>query len=208
MSTDYVVYALVDSRSPADIRYIGITNSPRRRIASHISEARRGGERGHKGAWIRSVLAAGATIEMQIVAAHLDRSEAAAMEVKHISDALSGGARLTNTTSGGYGGMAGSTHCEDARRRIGEASSARPRSLETRGRLSATARRLGPQKNSPQGFKGVTYDAQRRKWSARITIDGKRIKLGRFESPDAAARAFDQAAIAAWGEDTFTNFRR
>lgn len=207
-SDTWFVYNLVDSRHPTVVRYIGITNAPRRRIASHLSTARRHAETGHKGAWIRSVLASGAAVIMQIVAEGLSLSEASAFEVKSIADARSSGWRLTNTTLGGHGGWYGASHGETARRAIGSASSARRRTEQTRGRLSATSRMLGPQSNSPTGYKGVTFDAQRSKWSARITIAGQRRKLGRFETPEAAARAFDDAAVEAWGQDTFTNFRR
>lgn len=50
------------------------------------------------------------------------------------------------------------------------------------------------------GFKGVSWQASRGKWYARITIDGKAINLGRYYSLSEAAKAYRRAAIEAWGE--------
>lgn len=205
-SDTWFVYSLADSRSPSLIRYVGITNDPARRLSSHISVAQSGREHGHKSSWIRSVVAGGGDVLIGVLHDKLTHSEASSLEIRIIANMRESGARLTNTTAGGRGGMLGSRHSDSARRCIGEASSARPRTEATRARLSLTFRRSGPQNNSTVGYKGVTEDVERKKWSARVTVNGLRQKLGRFTTPEAAARAYDAAAYAAWGRDCYLNF--
>ncbi|MBR3298936.1 MAG: hypothetical protein IKI64_06990 [Clostridia bacterium] len=57
------------------------------------------------------------------------------------------------------------------------------------------------------GYKGVSYDRGRRKYSARITVDAKNIFLGYFHEPETAAHAYDRAAVLYFGEYARTNFK-
>lgn len=52
--------------------------------------------------------------------------------------------------------------------------------------------------NNQSGYKGVVWDKSR--YVAQITSKGKRIKLGRFECPIEAAKAYNAAAIELHGE--------
>jgi hypothetical protein len=54
------------------------------------------------------------------------------------------------------------------------------------------------------GYRGVTEQRPGR-WQARITISGKRISLGYFESPEEAAFAFNEASIMYLGEKALLN---
>lgn len=49
-------------------------------------------------------------------------------------------------------------------------------------------------------FKGVSWSTTREKWQAYIHYQGKTRYLGRFAEEEAAARAYDAAAVEAWGE--------
>lgn len=53
-------------------------------------------------------------------------------------------------------------------------------------------------------WKGVTK--RRNKWLAQITVDGKNQYLGLFSTPEDAARAYDAAALEAFGEYARGNF--
>lgn len=73
--------------------------------------------------------------------------------------------------------------------------------LATNGQNSAN-RVLGS--DSRSGFKGVSWDAGR--WRARIKVDQQDRHLGRFDIPEAAARAYDRAAREHFGEFAWLNF--
>lgn len=50
------------------------------------------------------------------------------------------------------------------------------------------------------GFRGVHWDKNRLKWEAQIRCGEKRIHLGRFETKAEAAIAYNNAAVAHFGE--------
>ena len=55
-------------------------------------------------------------------------------------------------------------------------------------------------RTNTSGIKGIRYQADRRKWIAMITVEGKQRNLGRFTKKLDAAMAYRRAAIEAWGE--------
>ncbi|MBD9542936.1 hypothetical protein IB276_26170 [Ensifer sp. ENS04] len=96
------------------------------------------------------------------------------------------------------------------RKMLSEISSGKPRSEEVRRRISATttgvpkpdstvaSMRLAQRMKGPRGiYKGVSADGS--KWRAMISIDGHSKRLGMFDTPEQAAVAYDDAALAAWG---------
>lgn len=56
------------------------------------------------------------------------------------------------------------------------------------------------------GFKGVYLRQGRAKWVAQIKHDGRSKHIGTFETPEAAALAYDRAARLAYGEFACVNF--
>jgi len=54
-------------------------------------------------------------------------------------------------------------------------------------------------------YKGVTWDSRASKWSARIQNDGKTHRLGRFNTEEEAAHAYNTAALEAYGPHAYLN---
>lgn len=65
----------------------------------------------------------------------------------------------------------------------------------------------GLRSNNNSGYKGVSWRKQERKWIAQIQANGKRKTIGYFDSAIEAARAYDNAAIEAYGEYARLNFK-
>lgn len=61
-------------------------------------------------------------------------------------------------------------------------------------------------KGSKSGFKGVVYRQDTQKWSASITINRQKRSLGCFDSPEAAALAYDYWALSLFKEFASLNF--
>lgn len=63
-----------------------------------------------------------------------------------------------------------------------------------------------PHRRNPHGLKGIGWDAQRKKWCARICKNYKKIHLGRFDTQEEAYEAYCKAATELHGE--FARFER
>lgn len=64
----------------------------------------------------------------------------------------------------------------------------------------------GPRPKNKTGFRGVSLCAHTGKWRASITLEGRSRNLGRFGTPEDAARAYDAAALAHHNEFARLNF--
>lgn len=67
-------------------------------------------------------------------------------------------------------------------------------------------RNRGPLSTNTSGFKGVSPDKTRGKWRAQIQVDGKVYRLGCYATAEAAALAYDVAAVELHGEFAWLNF--
>jgi hypothetical protein len=63
--------------------------------------------------------------------------------------------------------------------------------LPNRARKSSTLDKA--RKNNTSGYAGVSWNGQRNKWIAHITIGSRRRYIGLFDNPTDAARAIEQA---------------
>jgi len=68
-----------------------------------------------------------------------------------------------------------------------------------------TANQL-PQEGTSSAFKGVSWDRVNRRWLVHVTWDHRQHHVGRFDSEEEAARAYDAAAIGLFGEFAYLNF--
>lgn len=65
---------------------------------------------------------------------------------------------------------------------------------------------MRPRTGCSSKFKGVTWDKVNKRWLVRIQVRGKSRYLGIFKSEEDAARAYDAAALDAWGAYARLNF--
>jgi hypothetical protein len=78
-------------------------------------------------------------------------------------------------------------------------------------RLATDSQNRGNSRNLHGGssqYKGVAWIKSERCWRAYIRVNNKATTLGRFAVEEDAARAYDAAALAAWGEFACPNFPR
>lgn len=61
-------------------------------------------------------------------------------------------------------------------------------------------------KANTSGYKGVCTSRAGKPWRAQITIEGRSRSLGQYNTKEEAARAYDAAAIAHFGEFATLNF--
>jgi len=61
-------------------------------------------------------------------------------------------------------------------------------------------------KDNATGFKGVGFEPRTGRYRSRIRVQRVQRSLGNFLTPEEAARAYDTAAVAAWGEFARINF--
>uniref|UniRef100_A0A6M3KBR1 Putative HNH endonuclease n=1 Tax=viral metagenome TaxID=1070528 RepID=A0A6M3KBR1_9ZZZZ len=60
-------------------------------------------------------------------------------------------------------------------------------------------------KNNASGFRGVHFEKFTQRWRAQIQVEGVHIKLGRFSTPELAAREYNSAATEFFGEFAVLN---
>lgn len=68
---------------------------------------------------------------------------------------------------------------------------------------NAANRKMGH--NNFHKFKGMSYEKDRKKWLARIRVDGVLKNLGRYDNIVDAAKAYDKAALRYFGEFAHLN---
>lgn len=80
------------------------------------------------------------------------------------------------------------------------------RDPEVKLRVLAAKAKAGPQVNNKLGLKGVITDRRSGGYLSNIQEDGRNKRIGRFETAEAAGRAYDYEAIRIYGPEAFTNF--
>jgi hypothetical protein len=194
-------------------KYFGITVNYKRRFNDHKSMLRRGTSKS-KLMQEEYDKYGKDSFEMVLIGEYVDKN-AGYLEISLI--------KRFKTTDNEYGyntetgGLAGYKLGEEQKKRIGEAN--------RRGRINKKLNHivLNPMsddfkkeksyKNSGQitsrntsGFRGVTRDNQRNKWVSKIRVNYKSISIGRYESKEEAAKAFDKVCYDNFHELNRLNF--
>lgn len=68
------------------------------------------------------------------------------------------------------------------------------------------AQNTGPSPRNTSGYKGVHFHKDTGKWGAAISVNRKKHYLGLFATPEAAAHAYDAAAVRYHGAFAKLNF--
>lgn len=129
------IYALRDPRT-LELRYIGKAHDPERRLQQHLQPGQLDRYRSKKNSWLKGLLAAGHQPLLEIVD-EVEPEQADEAEICWIAWHLSQGAHLVNGTAGGDGGAITDP---EALARISEAHLGVKRSVETRQKMSASAK--------------------------------------------------------------------
>lgn len=176
------IYALADPRFPSEVRYIGWTTDPKRRLKTHIRDAKSGKDKTLCGNWKRGVLADGITPEMQLLESGqgLGHDSAETRWVAYYKDA---GAQLTNMTRGG-GGTSGRVVPQVVRDRIGAAHRGRKHTITAKHNMSLA--HIGKRHKPEQTAKIVTALRGR-----KITDGERQQRCGRKASAEAVQKSAD-----------------
>lgn len=168
----WFVYALVDSREPEEIRYVGITNDPRRRLQHHCCA--RLDSRTRRARWCAKVLRCGGDVLLGILCCGISQVEAKRIECIEIASRRN----LTNLTDGGDGAT-GWVPSDEVRAKIAAKARGRTASAETRAKLRlANMGRVSPNK-------GKVLPPE---WRARISAAG-RSRMSHASARDQISRA-------------------
>lgn len=63
-----------------------------------------------------------------------------------------------------------------------------------------------PRVDNKTGYNGVSGPYASKKWRAQVHFEGKRLHLGYYSTPEAAAKAYDAAALKCYQEFAALNF--
>ena len=134
------IYVLFDPRKPKEIRYVGKTSQKlKRRLSTHICDARNKRYKHHNCNWIQSLLNEGVEPIIEeidsIICYTNDKKEWDWLEKYWISQIKSWGFNLTNLTDGGEGNQ-NQVFPEDHYKKISEKLKNRPRPLWVRDKIS------------------------------------------------------------------------
>ena len=87
---------------------------------------------------------------------------------------------------------------------FGEYASLNDLTLPASNLISSERRQVN--KDSPSGFKGVSFDSSRGKWVAQLARKGIKHLCKRFSTAEEAAKAYDVTAREVYGPTAVTNF--
>jgi hypothetical protein len=101
--------------------------------------------------------------------------------------------------------MLGKTHSEKAKKKMSEAKKGKPKSEEHIKKVSEANKgkpkseehknKIREAKRNKKDVKGYYFSKEKKKYVSKITIMGKRIHLGCFDTPEEASQAYQKARL-------------
>lgn len=173
------MYTLIDPTT-LEIRYVGWSFQPKRRLLSHINNSRK--MRTHRDRWIASLLARGERPQLEIVETGYNPGGWNTAEMKWIATHRERGARLTNATDGGEG-TTGFIPGPETRAKMSAAQRGRVHTPERNAKLSASLR---GRKQSPEHIAALSAVRKGRKPVAAAAA-WARVGKGRKQTPEHVA---------------------
>lgn len=128
----------------------------------------------------------------------LEREKASAALVKRYEDPT----EREKTSAALRGKPKTSEHVESVRTALVEAW----KSDDLRESHRRIALMRGPTKTNRSVYKGVSFDKSNNKWMAQAEVSGRNKHLGRYDSAEDAAKAYDRFVVVFYGHDVYTNF--
>jgi hypothetical protein len=199
MQTTFI-YALKDPRT-GKYRYVGKSDCPRRRYRAHLNRAVRPDS--HRNSWLVGLKTAGLRPELEI----LDEVPVSSWEI-HEQDYIrvfrALGFALVNGTGGGGGVVA----TPAAREKMSQSHLGRRPSSHALAKRAEAIRARGPRADNKNGYKGVSVSSdgvRKKRWSVKIKVGSKLIRLGRFETAEEAAQVYNEAALKFFGPSAYQN---
>jgi len=194
MSRKIIIYMATNKRNGKI--YIGQTTQLLRyRIQRHEATSKKIGSRKFSNA-IRKYTISG--FDWEILAETTDKY-ANYYEIKYIAmyDSFKTG---YNSTPGGN--ARGFKHTDTAKRKMSLARRNKKITQKHKDAILLTIRLRGPQSGK---YKGVYFDKSRCKWMARIGYKNKEYNLGRFNTAEEAAQAYNNEAKRLYGDICYFN---
>lgn len=198
------IYALAHPETK-QIRYIGKSNFPKRRLQEHHCLYRLNGNT-HKNNWIKSLLKQGLRAELLILeeCEELNWQEREKFWISFYKESL------VNANEGGAGTFRRSRETfisDELKTRISESVKRRHKEgvfVESHKKLSEKGQKV-IKKRKENIARGVHQNEQG-KWAAQVHFMGKMIYLGLYETEEDAARAYDLKTLELRGPTALFNF--
>lgn len=209
MTRPWVIYTLIDPRSPAEIRYVGKTHQkPGKRLKRHLRDAKGTKNKTHCCRWLRGLLAAGVRPLLTVVEQGTVAWEEA--EIRWVSKLREEGHPLTNITNGGEGtsGWSPSNDFREQKRahmtrlwaecpekmRASQREAMKDPEVREKLRLKALERQATPEIVAKQS------EAQRRRWADPEARARAEAGLKKAASDPARRAAASARAKALWAD--------
>jgi DNA-binding XRE family transcriptional regulator len=207
------IYGLIDPRTGL-LRYVGKTQRPARRLASHIAYSRKG-HHTHACRWIRCLLREGLKPVMQLI--EVCEGNGCPQEIFHIRLARADGCKLTNATGGGEG-TGGALYPPERRQAMSERSKAmwkqpgmrerlvaawkgKEHSAESRAKMSAVRKGVPKPEDWKQRVRATLAGRNTAPIESRRAAAQKRKSRGDvFFSPETQRKAVEAARAATLGK--------